>query len=935
MKHPVYWFLLSSGLVASTFSSFAAPAEKTLDSSNSYNGNTTTDPFTPDSNTDTNGTNYTCTGDICIAFAGKTAALTNSCFNQTAGDLSFTGTGGSLCFDNVNATSKPAAIEVGSSDKNLTVTGFSTFSCISCPPGTTGNGAIKSSGTTSFENDAKILFEKNCSTAAGGAICCKGLTLSGTSVSANFTKNTSTENGGAIGSTGAVSIENNTGKIVFSANAAKAGAAIHSDSTTTISNNTSVVFSENTSTGATDGQGGAIFSSKTNAVELKLEGNKELIFTNNSSGTCGGAIHADKLTITSGGLTLFSNNSVSSATTPTGGAIGLSTSGECSLTADLGDIIFEGNTIVNTATPGSTKRNAIDLGTSGKFMKLNASESRGIYFFDPIADSGNNSTEIELNKAEGTTTFTGKIVFSGEKLSADEKAIPENLKSSFKQPLKVGSGSLVLKDGVVVEAKSVTQTPGSVVLMDVGTTLQTPSTGGEAITLDNLEINVSSLGGGGVSTPAKVSAEAASQSVTITNLRLVESDSNNYENPTFSATKDFASAIQAVAGTGGTVTLPADPTTGFLPAAHYGYQGNWTVTWAPGTAATTQTAALDWKQTGYKVNPERQGALVSNTLWGAFTDIRSLQNLMEISVHGSDFHRGFWVSGIGNFINKSGTPTKRKFRHTSAGYALGAFAKTNSDDIFSAAFTQLFGRDKDYLVSKNTADVYAGSIYYQHTSYSNVWDRFLQSTLGAQAPLVLNAQLAYSHTSNDMKTNMTTRFTSNNAVVPEITGEWGNDCFAVELGAAVDIDSETSSLFDIYSPFLKFQLVYAHQEDFKENNSAEGRHFESSNLTNLSMPIGIKFERFSNDSNASYNLSLAYAPDIARSNPENTVSLLVSPTTAVWTTKATNLARQAFIVRAGNHLSLSQNFEIFSQFGFELRGSSRNYNIDLGSKIQF
>ncbi len=437
-----------------------------------------------------------------------------------------------------------------------------------------------------------------------------------------------------------------------------------------------------------------------------------------------------------------------------------------------------------------------------------------------------------------------------------------------------------------------------------------------------------------MSAPAKVLTQTASQNITISNLRLVESDRNNYEKPLFASTKDFASAIEVTTSTG-TVTLPTDPTTGFLPSAHFGYQGNWTVTWVPGTAGATQTAALDWKQTGYNPNPERQGPLVPNTLWGAFTDIRSLQNLMEVSVNGSEFHRGFWASGIANFINKSGTATKRKFRHTSAGYALGAFAKTDSDDVFSAAFTQLFGRDKDYLVSKNTSNIYAGSIYYQHTSFWDVWDRFLQSTIGAQAPLVLNAQLSYSHTSNDMKTNMTTRYAPQNVVFPEIKGEWGNDCFGVELGATVDIDSQTSSLFDVYSPFLKFQLVYAHQEDFKENNNAHGRHFESSNLTNLSMPIGMKFERFSDNNDASYNLTLTYAPDIARCNPESTTSLLVSPITAVWTTKATNLARQAFIVRAGNHFSLSQSIEIFSQFGFELRGSSRNYNVDLGSKIQF
>ncbi|WP_348662694.1 autotransporter domain-containing protein [Chlamydia vaughanii] len=938
MKHSVYWFLLSSGLVASTFSSFATPVEKNLDSSNSYNGNTTSDPFQPQSNSDATGTNYNCTGDICIAFAGTPTALTESCFNQTAAELFFTGNGHSLCFDNVNATNKPAAIEVGDTDKALSVTGFSTFSCTSCPPGVTGNGAIKSSGSTTFENDAKILFEKNCSSAGGGAICCKGLTLSGTSISASFINNKSTENGGAIGSTGATNILNNNGKLIFSTNTStKAGGAIHSDSATTISNNTSVVFTENTATGPTDGKGGAITCTNTNAVELKLEGNKELIFTSNSSGTSGGAIHADKLIITTGGPTLFANNSVSAAT-PTGGAICInSTNGECSLTADLGDITFDGNTVTTTGNPASTKRNAIDLGTGGKFMKLDAREGRGIFFYDPIGNNGDANSTIEINKSTADATYTGSIVFSGERLTADEKAIADNLKSTFKQQVTLGAGTLVLRDGVVVEAKGVTQTAGSTVVMDVGTTLQAPSTNGESITLTNLDLNISSLlgGGGVIASPAKVEATSTDKTVTISSLGLVDADGNAYEKPVFSKTTPFDSALTIASAAAGSSTIPTDNLTGFVSPTHYGYQGNWTVTWTPGTTAATQSANLDWKQTGYNPNPERQGPLVPNTLWGAFSDIRALQNLMETSVHGSDFHRGFWVSAIGNFINKSGTQTKRKFRHSNLGYVLGALVKTQLDDVFSIALSQTFSRNKDYLVSKNASSSLGGSIYCQLASFWDVWGNLLQSNVSSQPPFLLSAQLSYSHTSNNMKTNMTTRFAPKNVVFPEIKGEWGNDCFAGELAATMPIDTESSSIFDIYTPFLKLQAIYARQKDFKENDNKEGRHFESSHLVNFSVPIGIKFERFSDDGNTSYNLALTYAPDIARSNPESTTSLLVSPTTAVWTTKATNLARQAFIVTAGSHLSLSPNLELFSQFNFELRGSSRNYNVNLGTKSLF
>ncbi|EPP36486.1 putative outer membrane pmp10 domain protein, partial [Chlamydia psittaci 84-8471/1] len=110
----------------------------------------------------------------------------------------------------------------------------------------------------------------------------------------------------------------------------------------------------------------------------------------------------------------------------------------------------------------TVKRNSIDLGSSsGKFTKLDAKEGFGIFFYDPIANQGDTSTPIELNKAADSINYTGKIVFSGEKLSDEEKTDVDNLKSYFTQPLQIGAGSLVLKDGVTLEAKKVTQTEGS------------------------------------------------------------------------------------------------------------------------------------------------------------------------------------------------------------------------------------------------------------------------------------------------------------------------------------------------------------------------------------------------------------------------------------------------------------------------------------------
>ncbi len=145
--------------------------------------------------------------------------------------------------------------------------------------------------------------------------------------------------------------------------------------------------------------------------------------------------------------------------------------------------------------------------------------------------------------------------------------------------------------------------------------------------------------GGGVTAPAKLATNTASQAISITAVNLVNTDSNTYEDPVLSASKSF-SAITATTSSS-TVTPPTDNLKNYTLPTHYGYQGNWTVTWQPGEGAQEKTATLTWEQTGYSPNPERVGSLVPNTLWGSFSDLRAIQNLMDVSVNGADYRRGF------------------------------------------------------------------------------------------------------------------------------------------------------------------------------------------------------------------------------------------------------------------------------------------------------
>ncbi|QXE27290.1 autotransporter domain-containing protein [Chlamydia buteonis] len=926
MRPSLYKILISSTLtipISFHFSQLHAEVALTQESILDANG-----AFSPQSTNTAGGTIYNIESDISIVDVGQAAALASSAFVQTADNLTFKGNNHSLSITNVNSGANPGGVNVSTADKILTLTDFSKLSFTKCPPSKVnkGKGAMVSGGALNLANNASILFDQNYSADNGGAISCKAFSLTGSSKEISFTTNSSAKKGGAISATEVAHLSDNQGAVVFSGNTAvNSGGAVYAEAATTIAGNNSVVFSNNTVSGTGDGCGGAIHCSKTGTTPtLTIRDNKVLIFKENTSAAKGGAIYADKLILTSGGPTLFANNKTTNAT-PKGGAIGIAANGECSLTAEHGNITFENN-LIATQNNATIKRNAINIEGNGKFTNLRAAAGKTITFYDPITVEGAAADLLTLNKAEGDKVYNGRIVFSGEKLTEEQAAVPDNLKTTFTQPIALAAGELVLRGGVEVEAKTLSQTAGSLILMDTGTKLSAKI---EDATLTNLAINPNTLDGKKF---AIVEAIAAGKNVTLSGaIGVIDPTGKFYEDHKLNDTLALG-GIQLL-GKGAVTTTNVPSSVVGVAEQHYGYQGNWSISWIKDNTADpkTQTAVFTWNKTGYIPNPERRAPLVLNSLWGSFMDSRSIQDVMERSVDSIlETRRGLWVSGIGNFFHKDRSAENRKFRHISSGYVLGATTNTSREDSLSVAFCQLFAKDKDYLVAKNAGNVYAGSIYYQHVSKFDDLTRLFNGTntccsgFSKEIPIFLDAQVTYCHTTN----NMTTSYTD----YPEVKGSWGNDTLGVALSTSVPIPVFSSSIFDSYAPFAKLQVVYAHQEDFKEPTT-EGRVFESSDLLNVSVPIGVKFEKLAYGERTAYDLTLMYVPDVYRHNPSCMTGLAINDVS--WLTTATNLARQAFIVRAGNHIALASGVEMFSQFGFELRSSSRNYNVDLGAKVSF
>ncbi|UBV33063.1 polymorphic outer membrane protein [Chlamydia pecorum] len=886
--------LLVSSAIALPFSSFSLfSADTPLGSADSYSGSGNTVQFTPKDTNEAGGTTYSCTGDMSIYNAGNTGGgLATACFQEQSGDLTFIGNGYSMSFNTIDVqASNPGAINVKGSDKTLTLQEFSQLSFIASPSSATsdGTGAIESKGNIVLKDNEYVTFINNNSTTTGGAACSQG--------------------------------------------------------NCTISGNQIVRFDSN-STASSNINGGAICCSSTPpsqpsppAPALTIQENNEVSFINNTASGSGGAIYAQNLVLSSQGKgVLFANNTSAAQASPKGGAIAIADSGTISLSADGGNITFNGN-ITKTTGSGATTRNAIDLGSQAKFTVLRATEGNSIYFYDPITgDSAASSGDLNINNPESSATYGGSIVFSGEKLSETEKqqSSGANLKSTFKQPVSLKGGSLVLKDGVTVDTNTFTQTAGTL-LMDAGTTLSA-STG--AVTVNNLAVNMSSLNG---TDKVTLSATASNQNVTLSGpITLMDENGNAYENPDLRNSQSYDFIVLSAGDTSGagTATPPSsnntDPQITEQTPQHYGYQGTWAVKWVQGTGTggvgvSPQTATLSWAKTGYIPNPQKRGNLVPNSLWGVFVDVRSIQEVMKRSSDSLNEGRGIWASAIGNFFHRDninkGSEIQQGFRHRSAGYIIGASTPTIEDNVLNLAFCQLFGRDKDRLVTKNHITSYAGSINFQHEGRLDYITNLLpQGSYSAWGPiaLMLNAQLTYCHSSNDMKTSYT------QPTPQEVKSSWGNDGFGMEIGGLVSIPTQHFRWFSSYSPFVKVQLTYAHQEDFKESGEA-ARSFETSDLFNFGMPIGIKLEKSMGLS--SYDLSIAYVPDLIRSNPDCTTTLIISGDS--WQTFGTNLARNALLIRAGNYFTFSDTWEMFSQFAFELRSSSRSYSVDLGSKIRF
>lgn len=340
MRTSFSWLFIPSLTLSLPFSLSAAT--ENLSSQNSFSGSGT---FTPKTLSDSNGDTLNFLGDVLIVNAGSSSALTASCFGQTQGDFILQGNGFSLSFNSITATDSVDGVAISSTATNpgkaLSLLGFSNLFFTLSPAsggtgagtGTTGKGAVNSTGSALLQGNTNVIFSKNATTENGGALHATGTVTCTNNASLSFQQNTATTNGGALYTMGEVILSDTSGSVTFIGNSAALGGALYCQGNGFITNNFLVDFEGNSTTGTT-GNGGAIYCSQatptqppqapaTPAPVLTISGNQYVNFLNNSATSNGGAIYTNKLVLSAGGPTLFQNNTVTNETTAKGGPLRL------------------------------------------------------------------------------------------------------------------------------------------------------------------------------------------------------------------------------------------------------------------------------------------------------------------------------------------------------------------------------------------------------------------------------------------------------------------------------------------------------------------------------------------------------------------------------------------------------------------------------------
>nr|WP_201456710.1 polymorphic outer membrane protein middle domain-containing protein [Chlamydia sp. 17-3921] len=699
-------------------------------------------------------------------------------------------------------------------------------------PDSGNGGAISLSHPNSyiiFENNQGILFQEN-SGKLGGAI-----------------------NSGL----GTVHFTNNALPVSFLGNKAESGGAIHSDSCSFIEQQSSLSFINNQA----EKLGGAICSKK-----ITLQDNcGPILFQNNSTQGGGGAISTSACSFFAKKDIMFLNNSSKNLG---GGAIYLNEPGSTLyLLAREGNIEFSNNTMVVTTKHSETKkRNAVFVKGSPLSITLLADKDQRILFYDPVLATTYSSRPVNINSPTGTYFHKGSVVFSGNRLSLEEKKNNTNRISIFNQPVVLYDGTLSLEGEAILAVHSFTQY-GGLLALGPGSMLKTHNT--ENISPINIQISRLGLNLENLSStlPAKIHATGSSVITLSGTPEIYDPCGLFYENheiasSPYEMTVILSSEKEVVTTNPPSKNLTILPEQGSFPNFIYsghGYQGSWSFNWSTNDTKKHKTLKASWIPSGnFVLNPQRKGDLVSITLWGTFSGLHATRNaLIDNCLNNSTVipikHLSFFGGSISSLMEQKTFKSSKGFSIKHGGHNVGFRLPCSSNSVLCAEFTQLQGTISQEKESKQK-------------SFSRISLGTLAISKNWEA-LSLRSSISYVEDSQVMNHSLTHQRISQ--------GSWRNHGWAGSLGMSYAYPKGFHYIK--ITPFTDLEYTFISQNPFIETGY-DPRYFASSELHNLSLPTGIALELrfFGAKISTLLQASMTYIKDLYRKNPSTTASLILN-----------------------------------------------------------
>lgn len=808
----------------------------------------------------------------------------------------------------------------------------------------TENGATATlNNNVVFNNEGNVLFSNN-SACCGAAIFlehCAFVEEGGTSTTNSniifnnkgnieFSNNIAQDNGGAIGSFGNLGTDANanadmsnlilfegTGNILFSNNKADAlGGAI---------------FVECSIDNWDMAQEEAGFASVIGGVSIKNI-NGDVLFEDNSASWNGGAIYlkADNYNLP----IPMRSIPMRSIPVPSGGNNSL-LQNSLLLSADGGNITFKGNTSTfdwlwdwDSETETQTKiLNSVYLSGNAAFIdELRAAEGKSITFYDPIVAEDDSQEILHINKTTDGREYKGEVVFSGEfvdqyitknDLESDadfQERITQSLSSTIKQDAALHNGTLHITEKASLRTSS--------------------------MVVDHAELKTTNEGIFRASTVSMNSALMdikyifSNNSPLVLDTRILSGNIAAWDKngDLYSAggplNQDRSFAILTVEAQDALISTLSTTMEYDRSDNPYGVQGKWSLVWDDPELADLYQGFNDpdhilyatWVKTGFLVDPEkeRDSKATLNALWTSKSNMdtmtRAAMGQIDAFRFLSEKDSRYWAMALGDFSSQGAKGLVDGYDYWGGGYSMGADTKVGRNCIAGFGFGQIFGshQGRSYR-TKIDQETFMGMLYASHLKQLN-----------ERNALRYDVSFGYGLTSNTMK--------SYDNYGEYARGKWDNKT----LGATFRFNWDYA-LSDkwLMTSFVGLEYTSGHEEGFTESGR-DPRHFDRTDLRNLSMPVGVNFTyntTFSGGQVWTNSLELSYVPDVYRENPGCLVHFAGDDTR--WYAAGINPARNAGRAEWSSRFHFNKKWAMFASYQIDFRDRGCYQSANIGLSVGF